>query len=650
MQNMNFDQFPKDQYWQIPQVVTGLQNTVSMQCKQITELQRRIAQLEQMVFPNFYAYQQNALVQCQQPVMPEYQEPLQKEYLPQNFEPQNTNAYETPEKKHMDPMWRRWELEAEPTSGVTPAQQPPKVVQKQTERDNVRPLPVNKTNSLDERSRAVALDLRASVCKLLWVHYDELQYCKRVPENLREVYRKDFSKLQGTDVERVIEAQVKFLRVLRIKVWEEKQGEIAVILKGLGYLAEGEQEVTEAHVTQYLRDRGYREKTHRPKKRGGQTGIGLIEIWRDCGCALSDQVGERLRCAAPEEAQQVSPSRPKKTVWDKLQSQKEKIALIFQCSEQNLANVLKIPADVRKFYAEDQSAQRLRSQKELQSIMDDQTKLLKTHQDVLTIMNQRETIKRLMRVNELNGSNKKFPLELQKLYNDRALVINLTKEKRKHIKLLQQEFITKYRAEVIAPVKRALTNLLRQRGYQPALSSDVLNTSQIRYYFRSVDFAKWKLIREDSLQETYGELKEYLDAIDKMKKAESAQWESASVPPQMTMSIGRNDRAVEAERAELMEAMQTPLVTIDEQQKQEVDSVTHSMSAHKLLKEELHRKNSTCSLASGRSRMGWASEMSYYDEHSVSANEVIPENGMADLEGQEPKKDQQKPFYALASV
>merc|ERR1719320_1375485 len=510
----------------------------------------------------------------------------------------------------------------------------------------------NKTISIEDRSRAVALDLRASVCKLLWVHYDKLENCERVPEKLKEMYRKDWSKLQGIDVDKLIETQVKFLRVLRTTVWDEKKGEITNILKEEGYIAEGQEDPTGIydHVTKYLRDQGYREKPQRSKKRGVQTGIGLIEIWRDYGRALADQTGESLRCVAPEEAQQFLPIRPKKTLWDKLQSQKEKIGLIFQSSEENLCNfTTKIPLHIRRFYSDDTSVQRQRSQQELQEIMDDQSKLLKAHQDVMTIMNQRETIKRLMRLDELSGRNKNFPSELQKLYNDKTLIVFLTKEKRKYIKGLQQDFITKYRADVIAPVKRALTNLLRQRGYQPALNSDVLNTSQIRYYFRSVDFAKWKLIREDSLQETYSELKAYLDAIDNMKKAESAQWESANVQPHMTMNLGRHDRSAEAERAELMEAMQTPLDTIDEQQKQEVDSVAHSLTAHKLLKEELHRKNSTCSLASGPSRMGWASEMSYYDEHSVT-NEVVPENGMADLEGKEPKKGQQKPFDALASV
>merc|ERR1719447_1183181 len=61
------------------------------------------------------------------------------------------------------------------------------------------------------RSRAVALDLRASVCKLLWVHYDELPRCNRVPENLKEIYRMDWGRFNETDIQQVIEAQVRFL-------------------------------------------------------------------------------------------------------------------------------------------------------------------------------------------------------------------------------------------------------------------------------------------------------------------------------------------------------------------------------------------------------------------------------------------------------
>jgi hypothetical protein len=624
----------------MPQTISGLQNTVSMQCKQINDMEGRIAQLEAIVFSNFYALQQNAVAHCQQAVMPKYQEPIQEEYSPKDYEPHGSNSYGSLENTHIVPEKVTWEGKSD---------SPAEIVKKQIKPESACLPRENKTLSMEERSRAVALDLRASVCKLLWVHYDKLEICERVPENLKEIYRKDWSKLQGTEVERLIEVQVKFLRVLRTKVWEEKREEITNILKEEGYITEGEVEPTgiRDRVTKYLRDQGYREKPQRSKKRGVQTGIGLIEIWRDHGRALADQIGESLRWA-PEDAQQFLPIRPRKTLWDKLQSQKEKIALIFQSSEENLCNfTTKIPLDIRRFYRDEPSMQRQRSQKELQEIMDEQTKLLKAHQDVLTIMNQRETIKRLMRLDELSGSNKNFPSELQKLYNDRTLVVFLSKERRKQIKGLQQDFITKYRADVIAPVKRALTNLLRQRGYQPAHKSDVLNTSQIRYYFRSVDYTKWKLIREDSLKEIYSELKAYLDGIDDMKGAESS---PASVKKQANMSRGRQDRRAEAERAELMEAMQTPLVTIDEQQQQEVEAAPPSVSAHKMVKEEMIRKTSTCSLASGPSRMGWASEMSYYDEHSVSAFDAIPEKGMAELEGQEPKKDQQKPFYALASV
>merc|ERR1719447_359167 len=57
------------------------------------------------------------------------------------------------------------------------------------------------------RSRAVALDLRASVCKLLWVHYDQLQYCNLVPKKLQKIYGKEWGALLNKDVERVIEAQ-----------------------------------------------------------------------------------------------------------------------------------------------------------------------------------------------------------------------------------------------------------------------------------------------------------------------------------------------------------------------------------------------------------------------------------------------------------
>jgi len=625
----------------MPQTISGLQNTVSMQCKQINDMEGRIAQLEAIVFSNFYALQQNAVAHCQQAVMPKYQEQVQEEYLPKDYEPHGSNSYGTLENTHITPEKVTWEGKSEPPAEIVKKQIKPEIACLPRE---------NKTISMEDRSRAVALDLRASVCKLLWVHYDKLESCKRVPENLKEIYRKEWSKLEGPEVERLIEVQVKFLRVLRTKVWDEKREEITNILKEEGYIAEGEEEPTgiRDRVTKYLRDQGYREKPQRSKKRGVQTGIGLIEIWRDYGRALADQIGESLRCVGPEDAEQFLPIRPKKTLWDKLQSQKEKIALIFQSSEENLCNfTTKIPLDIRRFYRDEPSVQRRRSQKELQEIMDQQSKLLKAHQDVLTIMNQRETIKRLMRLDEISGSNKNFPSELQKLYNDRTLVVFLSKEKRKHIKGLQQDFITKYRADVIAPVKRALTNLLRQRGYQPAHKSEVLNTSQIRYYFRSVDYTKWKLIREDSLREIYGELKAYLDGIDDMKRAESC---PVSVKPHVPISRGRQDRTAEAERAELMEAMQTPLVTIDEQQQQDVEAAPPSLSAHKLVKEEIIRKTSTCSLASGRSRMGWASEMSYYDEHSVSAFDATPEKEMTELEGQEPKKDQQKPFYALASV
>jgi len=638
MQNMNFVQFQKDQYWQIPQTISGLQSTVSLQCKQINDMEGRIAQLEAIVFSNFYAVQQNAVAHCQQAVMPKYQAPVQAEYSPEDYERHSRNTYEL-ENTSMTPE----KLTSEGNSGSQT-----EIVEKQI-KPEITCLPrENKTISIEDRSRAVALDLRASVCKLLWVHYDKLENCERVPEKLKEMYRKDWSKLQGIDVDKLIETQVKFLRVLRTTVWDEKRGEITNILKEEGYIAEGQEDPTGIydHVTKYLRDQGYREKPQRSKKRGVQTGIGLIEIWRDYGRALADQTGESLRCVAPEEAQQFLPIRPKKTLWDKLQSQKEKICLIFQSSEENLCNfTTKIPLHIRRFYSDDPSVQRQRSQQELQEIMDGQSKLLKAHQDVLTLMNQRETIKRLMRLDELSGRNKNFPSELQKLYNDKTLIVFLTKEKRRHIKGLQQDFITKYRADVIAPVKRALTNLLRQRGYEPAHKSEVLNTSQIRYYFRSVDYAKWKLIREDSLKEIYSELKAYLDTVDEMKRAESC----PSGKPQFPMSLGRHDRKAEAERAELIEAMQTPLETIDEQQQQEVEA-TPSLSARISGKEELQRKTSTCSQASGRSRMGWASEMSYYDEHSVSAFDAIPVKEMKDLGGQEPKKDQQKPFYALASV
>jgi len=598
---VNFNQFPmvNNQYWQIPTLVTGLQSTVNIQCKKILEMEGRIGQLEAMVFSNFYVTQHN-LIQCQQPSMPEQQTHNPEKYVPWNYQPAADNANQEATKR-------------------------PKKKKKGGWAESNR-LSDNKPATWEQgRGRAVALDLRASVCKLLWVHYDELPHCNRVPENLKEIYRKNWDSFNEMEMERVIEAQVRFLRVIRQQIWLEKRDEIAALLIKEGILPSGEV-VTEAHVTKYLKEQGWREKSQRSKKRSGQNGIGLIEIWRDYGRPLSDQVGEPLRSRAPKDIHQVSPSRPKKTLWDRLQFQRAKLALIFQCPEEDLVNIHKIPVSIRNFYTWHPDVQRQRPQKELQGIMEEQTRVLKAHQDVLTIMNQRETIKRLMRLEDLSSSNQTFPPKLRELYRDRTLVFLLPHERRKEIKVLQQEFISKYRSEVIAPVKRALTELLRQRNYQLALENEVLNTSQIRYYFRSLDFARWKLIREDSLQEIQSDLEAYLESVDNSKETDG---EKANVHFQSTPVVQSNtvkaDLSVDTECADLVEAIKTPLVIkVDEQKQHEVESMEVEPPTQKLgtpvsSKEEICRKKSGSSQASGRSKMGWASEMSYYDEHSASS-------------------------------
>jgi len=334
-----------------------------------------------------------------------------------------------------------------------------------------------------------------------------------VPEKLREVYKKDWQKLNQHEVDQIVEQQVKFLRQLRPLVWAEKREEIQLILQKKGYLLAGITELTKEHVWRYLSHQGYKA---RPKvsrsKNVGQTSIGPIEIWRAWGDPLSDQVNGPLKCGAPSDINRIWSERPKKTVWDRLRLQKAKLARLFQITEEGLVDIKRISPQLRNFYAD--NSKHLRSQGELESIALEQVRLLKSLKDVQTIVNQQDTIKRLLQVNELAGNNELFSPALQRILNIQTRLYLLTHDQQIQLRQLQQEFIRNYRDEVIFPVKRDLTQLLASEGYKLALEDNVLNTSQIRYYFRSIDFTKWKLIREDSLQQMFNELKAFLKSTD----------------------------------------------------------------------------------------------------------------------------------------
>jgi len=642
------NQYPH-QYWSAPDTIPDLQNTIRMQNDRINELEGRIAQLEAMMFSNFYVSQQNTLFQCQQVVMPKYDAAIQQKYVPQDYLPfvEETESAKC-QKTHLK----------QPRDDASCVLQP-EVQQKNMTGEHVAQ--ERKSLSSCGRSRDVALDLRASVCKVLWVNYDELANCSRVPSSLQEIYMSDWGSFKLSDYERVIETQLRFLRMARAKVWEEKKYEIAAILKKEGYHSSTKLVPSKDDVIKYLVDQGYKEKHQRSKKRGGHGGMSLLEIWREFGQPLSDQRQREgtLKLAAPDDMHQEPRTRPKKTPWDKLNILKEKIAMVFQCSVNDLDVLEEIPEKLRTFYRKDLAAQRESTQNELDAIIDEQNKLLKSNQDILTIMNQRGTIKRLMRLDDLRDVNQELPHKLQKLYQQGTLIFKLSFDRRKQVKQQQQEFISQYREQVIAPVKSELSSLLRERGYSPALQNEVLNTSQIRYYFRSIDFVEWKQIREDSLQEMNSKLKLFLEQADKTKKTDRASVDLLPNLVHIPTNKMRRCRSTDSEKAELIEALQTPLDTIDEYEKSREKSFEvrthhphHRSATQPRSATTMHRMSSACSQASSHSKMGWASEMSYYDDNpdniSISyrtladpSEDVV--NGGADGSGK-------KPFYALGCV
>jgi len=221
----------------------------------------------------------------------------------------------------------------------------------------------------------VAVDLRASVCKLLWVAYEKLADDDRVQENLQEIYRMDW-KNPTMDVEQVIETQLKFLQKLRPEMWENKRYDIARILQENNHLRPGV-ELTSDHVINYLKEHGYEEKHQFSRKRAGQNRIGLIEIWRKYGEPLPDQNGEKeLAWAPPEDMTKVSIYSQKENIWDTLLKQRKRLAQIFECSEE-LDN-LEIPSQVRNFWRKSREEQRQASPENLKDIEDTQSKVLKT--------------------------------------------------------------------------------------------------------------------------------------------------------------------------------------------------------------------------------------------------------------------------------
>jgi len=213
---------------------------------------------------------------------------------------------------------------------------------------------------------------------------------------------------------------------------------------------------------------------------------------------------------------------------------------------------------------------------------------------------------------------------------------------------------------VIAPVKSELSSLLRERGYSPALQNEVLNTSQIRYYFRSIDFVEWKQIREDSLQEMNSKLKLFLVQADQGKKTDV---ECDLLPnlAHMPTNKMRRCRSTDSEKAELIEALQTPLDTIDEYEKSREKSLEirarqrSTTQPRSATQPTMYRRSSACSQASSHSKMGWASEMSYYDDNpdniSISyrtladPSDDVVNGGVTSGDGAA-----KKPFYALGCV
>lgn len=275
-----------------------------------------------------------------------------------------------------------------------------------------------------------------------------------------------------------------------------------------------------------------------------ENGISPVEIWREYGYPLSDQVPAVIDNGLPA-APYSNLKKGKKTIRDKVAAQKAKLAQVFECKDEaDLVNINQLPAEVRSYYRGFKPA----SHRVVQKVFTAQSKLIKHYQDVLTVLNQKDDLKRLLKVDELDPNSPQIPPKLRALYLDRTRVYLMHPETRRELKDRQQKFITEYRNSVITPIKRSLTRLLRSRGYPPALDDHVvLNTSQIRYYFRSINFDNWKQIREDSLTDICDELESFLrsradeerSCVDTMKhEGKSAFTDATSVSEVQTKHGG----------------------------------------------------------------------------------------------------------------
>jgi len=364
--------------------------------------------------------------------------------------------------------------------------------------------------SRDTKRRATAFALQASVCKLLWKSYHELPTCDRVPNELKIMYEQDWSSNLNFDA--IIERQLSFLQDLRPEVYSEKKDEIAKVLQEEGYLENGDS-ISKKAVQKYLSDKGFTEKRKRGKLETCPNQISLVELWREYGTPLGDQ----MEAIETPQGDQVLENT---SLWEEFHTQKKEMARIFHCSVEDLVQVSVIPKVVRNFYSGNSS---------LQCFLKEQKKVLKRYKIVKEIMDQTEKIKKFVHRVDLKRSSNVFHPELQKIYNKDQVLHKLSNAKLKRIKSLQEKFITNFRQEHIIPIRYKLTKLLRLNGVASD-TKNVMSTSDIRHNFRSIQFEKWKMIQEDSLQEMLTQLESFLETYnDSMKMDECTKDEESKI-------------------------------------------------------------------------------------------------------------------------
>jgi len=179
---------------------------------------------------------------------------------------------------------------------------------------------LNRKFQWSEDRKDLAVDLRKSVCKLLWVPYGKIGDCDRVPDNLKDIYRMDW-ETPSMNVEQVIQTQVKYLTKIRPERYNELKCDIAEILQRRGHLKLGVR-LKKEHVRKYLEAQGYNRKHPWSWKQGGQSSVGLIEVWREYGEPLPDQKGGKTQIWEPLERTQLPSNDPKECLWNKLREQR----------------------------------------------------------------------------------------------------------------------------------------------------------------------------------------------------------------------------------------------------------------------------------------------------------------------------------------